>query len=99
METIFDGRMIGLDGEIHDYPKWFFLKLKAMHRNFAAAGVDILSRDRETGYWCILPAVMSFRELLETVYYNPRRQVRASRLEPRTGDRFMLTLWSMLGGL
>jgi hypothetical protein len=98
VDATFDGRMIGLDGEVHDYPKWFFLKLKAIHRNFSAAGVEILSRDRVTGHWRILPAVESFRELLSTIHHNPARRLRASRFESNPG-RSMITLWNMIGGL
>src|SRR5262249_41565252 len=94
----FDGRMIGLDGEVRDYPKWFFLKLKAINRNFSAAGMDILARDPTTGYWQILPSIYALREILETVYYNPARELRVSVLKAGPG-RSMVSLWSMIGGL
>src|SRR5262245_66064183 len=90
--------MIGLDGEVRDYPKFFFLKLKATNRNFSAEGVDILARDQETGYWRILPAIVALREILETVYYNPARELRSSSFEINRTRR-MISLWSMIGGL
>jgi hypothetical protein len=90
--------MIGLDGEVRDYPKFFFLKLKAINRNFSAAGMEILARDRETGYWRILPAIVALREILETLYYNPDRKLRSSRFQLVSGRR-MISLWSMIGGL
>jgi hypothetical protein len=90
--------MIGLDGEVRDYPKWFFLKLKAIHRNFSAAAMDILARDRESGHWRILPSIFVLRELFETAYYNPARELRSSVFKPGAG-RSMISLWSMIGGL
>ena len=90
--------MIGLDGEVRDYPKFFFLKLKAIHRNFSAAGTEILARDRDTGYWRILPSIYALREILETVHYNHARELRASVFKPGAG-RSMVSLWSLIGGL
>jgi hypothetical protein len=90
--------MIGLDGEVRDYPKFFFLKLKAINRNFSAAGMEILARDRLTGHWRILPAIVALREILETLYYNPDRKLRSSRFQLVSGRR-MISLWSMIGGL
>ena len=90
--------MIGLDGELRDYPKFFFLKLKSIHRNFSAAGMEILVRDRQTGFWRIMPAIYAFREVLETVYYNPARELRSSAFKTSAG-RSIVSLWSMIGGL
>src|SRR5262245_61994441 len=94
--------MIGLDDVVHDYPEWFFLKLKAIHRNFTKIGVPVLRRDSGTGLWRILPAVLAFRDLFDTPHFNPYRRVRSVNpgfVTGRSKDSGYPTLAGNLAGL
>lgn len=84
-EAIFDGRMIGLQGEVVTYPQWFFALLINTQRRLVRVAKKqqrpaamILERDKPTGFWRVLPEVkVQLGSLLDLPNYNPRRTMRA----------------------
>ena len=63
-ERLFDGRMIGLKGEVVTYPKWFFLILQNSQRILdrkakanGAVPIRIIERDHESGFFRVLEPV------------------------------------------
>lgn len=65
-KSVFDGRMIGLSGEIVHYPKWFFLLIhntqRALNRRARELGIEpvkIIERDRDSGLYCVLDPIRS----------------------------------------
>lgn len=82
---MFDGRMLGLNGQVVTYPQWFFAFLVNAQRRLSRIAweqnllpVRIIERDKPTGFWRVLPEVKNqFRDLLDIPNYNPRRTVRA----------------------
>lgn len=95
--------MIGLDGEVRHYPKWLFLRLYGMHRQFKREGVALLERDDATGLWRMLSTLRSFRDLWDTPQFNPARMPRA--IDPgfqsgRSRDSGYRSVWDLiLGGI
>lgn len=84
-ESVFDGRMLGLNGQVVTYPQWFFALLVNAQRRLVRVAkeqrresVRILERDKPTGFWRVLPEVKNqFGDLLNVPNHNPRRIVRA----------------------
>jgi hypothetical protein len=84
-ESVFDGRMLGLSGEVVTYPQWFFAiligaqrRLNKIAKDERQAAVKIIKRDKSTGFWRVLPEVKNqLGALLEIPSYNPRKTVRA----------------------
>lgn len=82
---MFDGRMIGLNGQIVIYPQWFFAVLINAQRRLVRIAkeqqleiVRIIERDKPTGFWRVLPEVKSqLGDLLDIPNCNPRKTVRA----------------------
>lgn len=100
----FDGRMIGLDGEVRHYPRWLFVRLDAMHRAFKRnEGIPLLERDDASGLWRMLPALRSFRDLWEGPAFRLAASARA--IDPgfysgRSHDSGYRSLWDLiLGGI
>lgn len=90
-EATFDGRMIGPQGRVVTYPRWFYLVLIQAHKHLVrtarerslvlgvtVAPVRILARDKQSGFWRVLPeAYHQLAALLESPNYRPRRSLRA----------------------
>jgi hypothetical protein len=89
---VFDGRMLGLNGQVVTYPQWFFLLLKNAQRRLNRIAreekyepVRIIERDG-SGLWRVLPEVKrQLGDLLLIPNYNPRRKLHASDPGYRSG--------------
>jgi len=91
--------MIGLDGLIHEYPRFLFLALHGADRYFRREyDTPLLARDRITGLWRILPVVVEmFRPLWELPHFNPARKMRCIEIgqagkPKRTGRKGLLDM-------
>jgi hypothetical protein len=84
-EIAFDGRMLGLSGEVVTYPQWFFTillnaqrRLNRIAKEQKREAVKIIERDKPTGLWQVLPEVKSqLGDLLDIPNYRPRKSLRA----------------------
>ncbi len=84
-KSAFDGRMLGLNGQVLTYPQWFFALLVNTQRRLIRIAreqnceiVRIIERYSPTGFWLVLPEVKNqLGDLLDIPNYNPRKSVRA----------------------
>ncbi len=76
--NLFDGRMIGLKGEIIVFPKWFFLSIlnaqRILDRNAKLLEIDpikIIERDHATGLYILRDAIRKeLRPILDLPDYR-----------------------------
>jgi hypothetical protein len=84
-ESVFDGRMLGLHGQVVTYPRWFYFVLYNAQRRLdriaeedKRPAIKIIERDKSTGFYQVLPEVKrQLADLLAIPNYNPRKTVRA----------------------
>jgi hypothetical protein len=82
-EASFDGRMIGMNGQVLTYPRWFFAivintqrRLNAIAKTKRKSALRVLERDKPTGFWRVLPEIRrQLGPLLELPNYNPYRRL------------------------
>jgi hypothetical protein len=84
-ESVFDGRMLGLQGQVVTYPRWFYFviynaqrRLDRVAREDKRLAIKIIERDKPTGFYQVLPEVKrQLADLLDIPNYNPRKTLRA----------------------
>jgi hypothetical protein len=87
----FDGRMIGLQGQVVTYPQWFFAVILNTQRRLIRIAkektlltgrrhepVRVVQRDKLTGFWRVLPEIKNqLGALLNLPYHYPNKTIRA----------------------
>jgi hypothetical protein len=92
-ESVFDGRMLGLQGEVVKYPRWFYFviynaqrRLDRIAKEDKRPAVKIIERDKPTGLYQVLPEVKrQLADLLDIPNHNPRKNLRAFDLGYHSG--------------
>jgi hypothetical protein len=87
----FDGRMIGLQGQVVTYPQWFFAVILNTQRRLIRMAkektlltgrrhepVRVVQRDKLTGFWRLLPEIKNqLGALLNLPHHYPNKTIRA----------------------
>ena len=87
----FDGRMIGLQGQVVTYPQWFFAVILNTQRRLIRIAkekthltgrrhepVRVVQRDKLTGFWRVLPEIKNqLGALLNLPHHYPNKTIRA----------------------
>jgi hypothetical protein len=84
-ESVFDGRMLGLHGQVVTYPRWFYFfiynaqrRLDRIAKKDKRPAIKIIERDKPTGFYQVLPEIKrQLADLLDIPNYRPRKSLRA----------------------